>query len=60
MPSERHRVDDKGLLAKRDTVYQAAKAKYPARWGGKTRGWTPSGAVMLNPERAEPEQKQAA
>ena len=27
--------------------------------GGKTRDWTPIGAVMLNPDRSEPEQKQA-
>jgi len=23
----------------------------PARWSGKTRNWTPVGAVTLNPER---------
>jgi putative transposase len=62
-PNERHRGDDKALLAKRDAVYQAARAQHPARWSGKTRDWTPIGAVMLNPERPEkpePEQKEAA
>ena len=55
-PNERHRGEDKALLAKRDAVYQAAQAQHPARWSGKTRDWTPVGAVMLNPERSEPEQ----
>ena len=31
-PSERHRGEDKALLAKRDAVYQAAQARHPARW----------------------------
>lgn len=59
-PSERHRGEDQALLEKRHAVYQAAKAKHPGRWSGKTRDWTAIGAVMLNPERSEPEQKQAA
>jgi putative transposase len=59
-PSERHRGDDKALLAKRDAVYQAARARHPTRWSRTTRNWAPIGAVMLNPERPEPEQKQAA
>jgi putative transposase len=58
-PNERHRGEDKALLAKRDAVYQAARARHPTRWSGKTRDWTPIGAVMLNPDRSEPEQKQA-
>ena len=58
-PNQRHRGEDKALLAKRDAVYQAARARHPTRWSGKTRDWTPIGAVMLNPDRSEPEQKQA-
>lgn len=59
-PGERHRGEDKTLLAKRHDVYQEAREKHPWRWSGKTRNWTPIGAVMLNPERPEPEQKEAA
>ena len=50
-PAQRHRGDDQGILMKRHAVYEAAKAKCPERWSGKTRNWEPIGAVMLNPER---------
>jgi putative transposase len=50
-PAQRHRGDDKAILQKRHAVYEAAKAKHPERWSGKTRNWEPIGAVMLNPER---------
>lgn len=50
-PAQRHRGDDQGILTKRHTVYEAAKAKRPERWSGKTRNWEPVGTVMLNPER---------
>ena len=32
-------------------VYEKARTLNPARWSGKTRDWTPIGAVTLNPER---------
>jgi putative transposase len=50
-PAERHRGDDKEILAKRHAVYTAAKERRPERWSGKTRNWEPVGAVMLNPDR---------
>ncbi|WP_273181027.1 IS3 family transposase [Ferrovum myxofaciens] len=50
-PSQRHRREDCGILAKRHEVYQAAKEKKPQRWSGVTRNWEPVGAVQLNPER---------
>jgi putative transposase len=50
-PAQRHRGEDKEVLARRHAVYEAAKAKRPERWSGKTRNWEPIGAVMLNPER---------
>ena len=59
-PGERHRGEDKGLLAKRHEVYQAAREANPARWRGQTRNWTLVGAVTLNPERPEQAQKLAA
>ena len=53
-PGQRHRGEDKAILANRAQVYAAAKARNPARWSGKTRNWEPVGDVWLNPER-EPE-----
>ncbi|MFT5608164.1 MAG: putative transposase, partial [Parvicella sp.] len=34
-PSQRYRGEDGALLANRETVYQAAKAKKPNRWSGQ-------------------------
>ena len=50
-PAQRHTGDDKAILAKRDHVYQAAKAKHPQRWSGKTRNWKPVKEVLLNPDK---------
>lgn len=55
-PLERHRGEDKALLAHRHEVYQAAKAANPGRWSRQTRNWQRQESVTLNPERG----KQAA
>ena len=52
-PAQRHRGEDHALLAKRHALYEAAKARNPARWSGGTRNWTPVGAVDLNPQRQD-------
>ena len=52
-PDQRHRGDDRPLLANRHHVYQRARAARPERWSGKTRCWTPIGPVWLNPERPD-------
>lgn len=52
-PEQRHCGEDHAVLEKRQALYEAAKAEKPSRWSGKTRNWTPMGAVMLNPERVE-------
>ena len=52
-PDQRHRGDDRSLLAARHQVYQRARAARPERWSGKTRNWSPIGSVWLNPERLE-------
>jgi putative transposase len=52
-PAQRHQGEDQRLLAKRHALYEAAKARNPARWSGKTRNWAPVGAVDLNPQRHE-------
>ncbi len=48
-PDQRHRGEDADLLAQRDVLYQAAKAKNPERWSGPTRNWEPPASVLLNP-----------
>ena len=52
-PAQRHRGEDYTLLTKRHDLYEAAKARNPTRWSGRTRNWTPVGAVDLNPQRQD-------
>lgn len=52
-PGDRHEGRDSDLLAKRHTVYRAAKKRTPRRWSRNTRNWMPIGDVTLNPERKE-------
>ena len=49
-PAERHNGQDQQLLDQRHNLYQAARAKNPTRWSGKTRNWTRRNRVHLNPE----------
>lgn len=49
-PAQRHAGQDLALLAQRDVVYAAAKARHPARWSGPTRDWSPVATVWLNPQ----------
>lgn len=48
-PADRHDGRDVEILAQRQEVYEAARAKNPERWSGSTRDWTPVGEVVLNP-----------
>jgi len=50
-PAQRHEGQDQKILAARHTLYTQARALKPARWSGKTRNWSPTGPVTLNPER---------
>ena len=59
-PDERHSGRDKAILAQRETVYAAARAKHPERWSGPPRNWTPVGPVWLNPEDASAIPEEAA
>lgn len=59
-PAQRHRGEDKKVLAKRHVLYQQARNQHPHRWSGATRNWQPIGAVTLNPERELPVLKVAA
>lgn len=65
-PAQRHDGEDQALLAKRNAVYQAAKALHPLRWHGDTRNWQRVEFVHLNPNQtkvdreAPPQPKHAA
>jgi putative transposase len=50
-PAQRHAGGDGPILAARHALYQQACERNPRRWSGRTRNWTPIGAVTLNPER---------
>ena len=50
-PAQRHAGQDREILAARDALYGQARQANPKRWSGKTRDWSPIGAVTLNPER---------
>ena len=50
-PAQRHRGEDRAILAARDVVYRQARAKNPLRWSGPTRNWTLISAVTLKPEK---------
>ena len=53
-PAQRHRAEDKLILAKRKQVYECAKAQYPERWNGRdTRKWQYVSEVLLNPEKGK-------
>ena len=50
-PNQRHHGEERGLLKRRDAVYNAAKQRHPERWSGKTRNWDPVTEVWLNPPK---------
>ena len=50
-PAQRHAGQDHPVLAARHALYRQAREAHPRRWSGRTRNWTPVGAVTLNPER---------
>ena len=50
-PAQRHAGQDREILAARDVLYGQARQANPKRWSGRTRDWSPIGAVTLNPER---------
>jgi transposase InsO family protein len=49
-PAQRHRGEDKAILAQRQAVYEAARAKNPARWSKNIRNWQWQAEVYLNPD----------
>ncbi len=61
-PADRHEGKDAAVLARRQIVYERARARHPERWTQGVRNCEPLGAVTLNPEREErrPETERAA
>ena len=58
-PHQRHSGQEHELLARRATVYEAARQRHPERWSGKTRNWNPVAEVWLNPPKEhQPDKKQ--
>ncbi len=52
-PAQRHAGLDTAILAQRQALYQAAKARHPERWSQQTRNWQPVQVVYLNPNKTE-------
>jgi putative transposase len=52
-PAQRHAGLDTAILAKRQALYQAAKARHPERWSQETRNWQPVQVVYLNPNNTD-------
>lgn len=50
-PEERHSGADVAILERRHELYEAARARHPERWSGKTRNWSRIETVRLNPAK---------
>jgi transposase InsO family protein len=48
-PGQRHRGEDRIILASRQALYEAAKAEHPERCSGPSRNWELEKTVYLNP-----------
>jgi len=52
-PHQRHTGEDIIIRAKRQVVYELAKAQYPERWSGETRDWVVRKISTLNPNKKQ-------
>ncbi len=59
-PAQRHSGQDDTIMLNREAVYEAARARNPARWSGETRNWALPEQVWLNPEKEDEDTEQAA
>lgn len=59
-PAQRHRGEDRSLLAQRTALYEQARAKHPARWSGNIRNWSLPKEVWLNRPAEENVLREAA
>lgn len=51
-PAQRHRGEDKAILAARQAFYQSLKSERPDRWRTNTRNWNHEPQMTLNPVKA--------
>ncbi len=59
-PVQRHTGLDAGIMERRRSVYEAAKARHPERWSRHTRNWDLPAQVWLNPTNQAEELTSAA
>lgn len=59
-PAQRHGGEDAAIFARRTVVYEAARARNPARWSRTTRDWSLPKEVWLNRPAEECTLRQAA
>jgi putative transposase len=52
-PVQRHNGMEQLIFQNRKDLYERAKAAHPERWSGKTRNWSLTPEVWLNPERSD-------
>ncbi|NRA62327.1 MAG: IS3 family transposase, partial [Psychrobium sp.] len=57
-PAQRHRGEDKVILAKRKVVMEQAKKANEIRWAGDVRNCEVEGPVSLNPEKENVKEQQ--
>jgi putative transposase len=50
-PLQRHRGEDRAILARRREILEAARARHPERWSRQARQFSYQGSVTLNPEK---------
>lgn len=51
-PGQRHRGEDRDILAMRSALYETARANRPERWSGSCRNWDRPEIVTLNPQKS--------
>lgn len=59
-PAQRHAGEEKNIFAQRTVVYEAARARNPARWSRTIRDWSLPKEVWLNRPAEESALRQAA
>jgi putative transposase len=59
-PHDRHEGRSDAIMARRHSIYGAARRLHPERWTGSTRNWRITKIVRLNPERTSADHRACA
>jgi transposase InsO family protein len=59
-PNQRHKGEERSILASRKALYEAARKQRPERWRGSIRNWEPTQVVFLNLKKSKQQAKKAA